>query len=418
VNKGIYEEAYQITVDSEGWVSVAPEYEYVRLKPAQQVNMPVKATLPCTDAKKASYVTIKQLRSPFQKIELKLDLESVSERTCYNVEMLQQSYDINYESSSIPLLLQNNGLKGGDYILSLDPAEAKFLTLQEDKKTLNPGEVAVVYAYPVNQSEYLDGKYLSKLTLKITPVEYDSIEYERQFWIVLKDKGFIAKAWAFLKGLNYTTIGACGIATLALIALLICLIIGSVFAKRKSKISRIRAANIRKMRVINMILVALLLAGLLLLVFLGAPDESKFYEESSGIAGPMFHEWKQNSQYTLDLSTYFSDPDSDELAFSASQPDHIQVKVDGSKVTLTPEYGWSGKEYIVFTASDSKGGIADSEALALNVIKKKPIGFFDYWSLYCMQINITLFMLCLLVILLITDIVEEKGYRNYLPKRK
>jgi len=416
VNKGLYEEAYQIIVDSEGWVTVPAEDEFVRLKPAQQVNIPVKAALPEVDATQTSFVAVKQLRAPYQQIEMKLNLESVSPRTCYNVDLLQETYEINYDAKTIPLILQHTGLKGGEYSLKLGELDSKFVDLEDESITLNPGDLAVVHVTPKNYSDYLEGRYLNKLSLEITPVEYDEINYDRQFWVVLKDKGFFAKAWEWLKGINYTAIGLCGFATLILLAVLACLIAGAIYTQRKEKIRRIKASKVKKLRAFNMVLVALLLFGLLMLVFLGAPDEGRFFEGNSNETSPLFHEWRQNQQYTLDLDNYFSDPDLDNLTYSATQPGHIQARIDGSSVTLTPEHGWSGEEVIVFTASDSKGGVTDSEVMTLRVVERKPMGWLDYWSLYCKQINITLIMLCLLVVLMITDLIEEKGFRKYSKK--
>ena len=81
-NDGLYEESYEILVDSEGWVTIDKENQFIKLKPSQQINIPVKATLPDMDAKKTSYIIVKQLNAPHQTKEIKLELESMSERSC------------------------------------------------------------------------------------------------------------------------------------------------------------------------------------------------------------------------------------------------------------------------------------------------------------------------------------------------
>ncbi|MBN1792462.1 hypothetical protein JW826_02150 [Candidatus Woesearchaeota archaeon] len=418
-NRGTYEEVYQLSVDSEGWVSLDESDEYVRLRPSQSAVVKVKAELPCTDSEKISFITIKQLKAPYQTHELRLDLESLSERSCYNVELLQQSYAINYESNSIPLLLKHTGLKGGVYDLELGELQSKFISLEENETKFEPGEMKVIHVTLDNQSGYEAGTYLNKLSLTITPEDKD-IDYDRQFWIVLKDKSFLAKVWEYITNFNYTRIGVCGLASLVLLAILICTSALVVYLRtdKDLKIKRIKASQIKKLRMLNIALVALLLAGLLLLVLLGSPDESRFYESASNETSPLFHEWKQSTAYKIDVDQYFTDPDLDILSYTASQPNHIQVRIDNGFATLTPEHGWSGTEHIVFTANDNKGGMTDSDVMTLSVIKKRPMSFMDFWNLYCKQVNITLLMLILLTCLMITDVVEEKGYKRYLPNRR
>ncbi|MBN2142371.1 hypothetical protein JW711_03495 [Candidatus Woesearchaeota archaeon] len=418
VNKGLYEEAYQIEVDSEGWLSVSEDNEFVRLRPAQEVIVPIKAVLPPVDETKTSFVLVKQLRAPYQTHEIRLDIESLSERTCYNVDLIQQTYEINYETPVIPLLLKHTGLKGGEYSLELGELDSKFVSLEEDTVTFEPGEFKVIHITPTNQSAYKTGTYLNKLSLTIKPTD-KTIDYDRQFWIVLKDKSFLSKAWSYIKNFNYTRIGVCGAigVILFVIALTLAVLAAGMKSNKDLKIKRIKASRIKNLKVLNIIMTALILAGLVFLIFMGTPDETRFYDQGSNQTGPLFHEWKQNTAYKLNLDYYFTDPDMDVLVYTASQPDHIQIRIEGSIATLTPEHGWSGEENVVFTASDEKGGITDSDVMTLSVVKKNPMDFFDYWSLYCKQVNIVLMMVILALLLVITDVVEERGYRRYLPRR-
>jgi hypothetical protein len=415
INKGLFEEAYQVIVDSEGWLSIDSSNEFVRLKPAQQVNIPVTANLPCTDSKSTSYVIVKQLKAPYKQVELKINLESLSKSSCQDVELLVQNYEINYDIKSISLLVQNNGLQGGEYRLELeeDPKIKNSLQLLEKNLTLDPGEVKAIHLIPSNMTGYQPGRYLNKLVLVPTG---QAIEYDRQFWVALKPNSFFVNAMDFFRGINYTQIGFCGFVSLVIAAIIILLLIFALYAKKRMKIKRIKAVTIKKLRVFNMFVVALLLACILLLVVLGAPDDSRFYESPSNTTNPLTLEWKENTAYSLDLSNYFSDPDNDILGYSANQPDHIHVNIRENIATMTPEFSWSGTEYAVFTANDAKGGLTDSPAIAMHILHRQPIGLISYWSLYCRQINIVLLMLILLVVLLITDIFEEKGYRHYLPK--
>jgi hypothetical protein len=419
----MFQETYQIIVDSEGWVTIDKEDEYVTLNPGESAQIPVHGHLPCADETRTSYLIVKQLKAPYQTHEIRIDLESLSPRSCYNVELVQQTYKANCDTNTIPLILKNNGLRGGEYDLSIGDSQKGFLTLAQESIVLNPGEMKVVNAQmPANYTACEEGRYLDKITLDINPAEpcdYSNIDYQRQFWIELREKNFFEKAWDWLKGINYTKIGFCGYVGLLLLLIAFIMLVFGLVLKNNSKVrvKRIKSKTMKSIKMFNMILVALLLIAVVALVFMSAPSDSRYYEQESGLAGPLYHEWKQNTPYNLDLEKYFADPDMDALSYSATQPDHVQVRVEGSRVTLTPEFGWSGTEYIVFSANDNKGGVAESTVMTLRVMKRMPMDFIDYWNLYCKQINLILFVIICMIALMITSAVEEKGYNHYLANK-
>jgi hypothetical protein len=55
--------------------------------------------------------------------------------------------------------------------------------------------------------------------------------------------------------------------------------------------------------------------------------------------------------------------------------------------------------------------------MTLKVLKRMPAGFLGMWNTYCSRINIVLIMLIIVVALLILDVVEEKGYNYYNPRK-
>jgi PGF-pre-PGF domain-containing protein len=77
--------------------------------------------------------------------------------------------------------------------------------------------------------------------------------------------------------------------------------------------------------------------------------------------------WQQDTQYNLDLGSYFRDPDNDVLTFTATRTSNIDITITGSKAILTPRHGWSGAERAVFIADDGKGGITKSNPVDLIV---------------------------------------------------
>jgi hypothetical protein len=315
------------------------------------------------------------------------------------------------------MLLQNTGLRGGTYRLELGELESRFVYLKEDTMEFEPGEMKVLHLVPKDYKDYKQGTYLNQLNLEITLVDDDmDLGYTRQFWIVLKDKNFIVKAVDYIRNFNYSRIGWCGLVTLILALLAAAMLVYMRF-KPGLKVKRIKASCMRKIKVVNIILIFLLILSVLAIILVKSPDTSRFYEMPGEEESPLLHEWKQNMQYSVDLEQYFEDPDKDILSYTASQPDHMHVSIEGSIATLTPEHNWAGEEYIVFTASDEKGGITDSPIMTLKVLERKPVGVLGYWNTYCKHINLVLFIVLVLLMLLFFDILEEKGYNHYNPNK-
>jgi uncharacterized membrane protein len=421
-NDGLYEEAYEIVVDSPGWIGIREEDAFVRIKPSQNINVPVTLNFPDVDANQTSFILVKQTTAPYQTHEIKIQQQSISQRTCYNIELLQDKYRINYDTPSISMLLQSTGMKGGNYLLKLGELDSRFVYLEENNLSFEPGQIKVLHVYPRNYSDYKQGTYLNKLTLNIKLIDADTgITYDRQFWIVLKDKNFLAKAFDYIANFNYSRIGWCGLVTIILLGLTILLIIviACLRLKKELKIKRIKASLMKKIKIVNIVLIFLLILSILALILIGSPNTGKFYEEPKKdlLNSTLYHAWKENMPYQIDLAKYFADPDLDALSFTSSQPDHINVKIDGSIVTLIPEHNWAGEEKIVFTANDKKGGLTDSPIMTLHVMKKQPTGPMAYWNTYCVHINIVLLIIIILLVLLILDVVEEKGYTYYLPNK-
>jgi len=73
-----------------------------------------------------------------------------------------------------------------------------------------------------------------------------------------------------------------------------------------------------------------------------------------------------NTNATLDLSVYFTDPDGDALSYSALQPDGIAISVSGPVATIIPENNFTGTRSTVFTASDGINATI-SNTVAINV---------------------------------------------------
>jgi hypothetical protein len=81
--------------------------------------------------------------------------------------------------------------------------------------------------------------------------------------------------------------------------------------------------------------------------------------------------WNEDENQTIDLSLYFSDPDSTQLTYTTIvSPAHITVIINSTTeiVTLVPDTDWNGVEYIKFRAEDTGSNTVDSNQFALVVL--------------------------------------------------
>jgi PKD repeat protein/glutamine cyclotransferase len=69
----------------------------------------------------------------------------------------------------------------------------------------------------------------------------------------------------------------------------------------------------------------------------------------------------------IDLRTYFSDGDNDNLIFTVSGNHNIHVSITNDIVTLAPNQDWFGIEELTFTASDNHQGIV-SDVITVTVV--------------------------------------------------
>ncbi|MEB3356584.1 MAG: putative Ig domain-containing protein, partial [Synechococcales bacterium] len=67
--------------------------------------------------------------------------------------------------------------------------------------------------------------------------------------------------------------------------------------------------------------------------------------------------WQEDVYFAIDLSTYFSDPDGDEMTFTAANlPDGLTINPDTGILTGTPTNAAVGTHEITITADDGNGG--------------------------------------------------------------
>ncbi|MFA6888662.1 MAG: hypothetical protein WC254_04145 [Candidatus Woesearchaeota archaeon] len=96
-------------------------------------------------------------------------------------------------------------------------------------------------------------------------------------------------------------------------------------------------------------------------------QESPYFDIQSQTAETFQIDIPMNSEYSLDLNTYFSDEDNDVLQYSAKTGEHLLAVIRENLALLTPERDWTGKTTVVFGADDGKEGYVESPALVVNV---------------------------------------------------
>src|SRR3989344_1012962 len=85
--------------------------------------------------------------------------------------------------------------------------------------------------------------------------------------------------------------------------------------------------------------------------------------------------WEENVQLTgLDLDDYFYDSQNENLTYSASYGEHVNLSLDNNlsspskgTVNITPETNWYGLSWVVFTAYDAINQTANSNNITLSV---------------------------------------------------
>jgi parallel beta-helix repeat protein len=82
-----------------------------------------------------------------------------------------------------------------------------------------------------------------------------------------------------------------------------------------------------------------------------------------------------SDEVSINLKSWFSDPNNDKLTFRLEGSDHINASInqDTGKVILTPDKDWNGKETLTFFASDGTTEISDSVTITI-IGKNDPPG--------------------------------------------
>lgn len=70
--------------------------------------------------------------------------------------------------------------------------------------------------------------------------------------------------------------------------------------------------------------------------------------------------WGENTNLNLDLLSYFNDPDNDELTYSSSEVENINVSFENNIASLIPDTDFIGEREIIFYANDGEFNISSN----------------------------------------------------------
>jgi hypothetical protein len=101
-------------------------------------------------------------------------------------------------------------------------------------------------------------------------------------------------------------------------------------------------------------------------------DNCAFYYNESVCNSPYYIRIEGGKSYSIDLSKWFYDPDSDNLQYSYSNSANLEIKINKNTATIKPKDSWKGTEKIEFYASDEKGGKASSNAFYVHSVTGSP----------------------------------------------
>lgn len=89
-------------------------------------------------------------------------------------------------------------------------------------------------------------------------------------------------------------------------------------------------------------------------------DPQKKYKLNETQLKVLYHEMYEDKPYNLFLDSYFVDADEDYLVITHSPVKNLSIYMDGTYVKVMPDKNFVGERRVVFTADDSKGGVAYS----------------------------------------------------------
>ena len=399
-NNGDRSQAFQIMIDGPSIFSL--DETTVRLDPAQNANVPLRANLPCTDEEYRARVYVWPIGAPQVNTSTELVINSQTQRTCHMVQIDEDEAEITDEATVVPFVVKHTGTAGGVYTIKTN---SSIFIVQESEITLQPGDQRAIHIVPlVNLSAQERGRYIV-----LPAFTFEEIDYNEAVGIELENKGFLARFFDWLASIQWSVVTLCGWIIILLLLLVIgaLLVLLSIYSGRPLIAEGLPRKTLTLLKIALLVLIAM---ALVLMVFMRAPGEDVKYERVASTTETTVIEMYQNTEKTLDISQYFEDPDRDTLVYTATQPSDVAATIEGKMLTLRPDHNFAGENTMVITANDERGGITDSPVFIIRVIPAKEMSFWQWLEAWCGFIVLGEAILLLLILFLI--VLSIKEYRN------
>jgi hypothetical protein len=330
-------------------------------------------------------------------------VQAYDTNSCYAVSLKNKVYNINYDSDSIKLRLENNGLisAGGVYDLSI--IGIKFAHFSDDIIILNSTYSNI--ALQLDTSNISEGTYNGKLMIEEL---YSGASYTQDISIRLKDKSFIRKTFEFFfygtacrQGSFYEFVAI----MLVCILIVIFMIIGPHYPYKFW--NRVKS----KIPIMIMLIIIFIVVAALSLFILGIPKTEIKYNLSNNLSGLEF-DAVSGKEFKLYLAQFFKDPDNNTMQYVLSEINHVDVKIYGDTAIFVPDSDFIGLRQFIVTAYDSDNASVESPMMTLNVLPRKTFSPAELYNTYCMYINLVLFAVLLMLVFLAFIVKQKKRGRK------
>lgn len=400
VNNGKFNENFELSLVAPDFITLSQEFVQVNKGQEKEIIIDV-----AEDGVYPSYHLEATARLPGKEFVEKtaVDLDIVPLKECYKPQIKPTIKFVDYSENEIELTLFNKGIKDDKYqVTAIKPDWVKF---DAEQFFVKAGEAATFTIDSEPTSDVRGQPY--KVSFNI---ESDSTQqvYTKNFYLFVSKDNIVGKILGKLYNFWYLIL-ALAIIVLAFIVWLIIYLFKRKKLPKKVKIKKVKV-KIEKEKIpfdkkkFKWILIAaavilLIIVAVVLFVFmdLKIPIDKLFgasvpalineTEEEEAVIEEVFNcedydgedicdsslyiKINKNSKYVLELSDYFYDPDGDPLTYSSSQPDNIDITIEGSKAILTPEKAWTGVQEVVFSASDPQDNMIVSDIFVLHVAEGK-----------------------------------------------
>jgi hypothetical protein len=141
------------------------------------------------------------------------------------------------------------------------------------------------------------------------------------------------------------------------------------------------------------------------------PYECEYYYNSTVCEGQDYLKFYESTNYDLDLSERFFDPDADRLKYSA-QALNLDVKFRGEIAQIKSRWDFIGAEELVIKADDGKGGKAFSKIFFVHVIDNNRSKLENFFAYYWPHLLLVLFVFLLIILLVVISSKDDDHHTH------